>query len=265
MRGARGGVKVAGRPRLEIKVPVFVPAEGVPLLALERLQAATIVADFVRRQAVDREQAAVTLVSRDLFGGRAGRHSAHSGVGRMVTVLWQLGEKARGRFVASPPTLATWSSPVASRTIMVLVRSAPEDVWLMSTRPASVIARPKDHHGHGGTDASGDQRQYAVLYASTAKLERLVIPKRLAWGTLCAALERNQLAVRQDLAAMLNRTGSAPQIRGPRLQPSTVQFGALIANRRAGWAARIACTIIKSRPQPTGYCCIDRGWHSHFD
>ena len=78
----------------------------------------------------------------------------------MVTVLRQLGEKARGRFVASPPTLATWSSPVASRTIMVLVRSAPEDVWLMSTRPASsrnasVIARPSAiHHGHGGTDAS---------------------------------------------------------------------------------------------------------------
>ena len=102
MRGARGGVKVPGRPRLEIKVPVFVPTEGVPLLALERLQAATIVADFVRRQAVDREQAAVTLVSRDLFGGRAGRHSAHSGVGRMVTVLRQLGEKARGRLRPGP-------------------------------------------------------------------------------------------------------------------------------------------------------------------
>ena len=67
------------------------------------------------------------------------------------------------------------------------------------------------------------------------------------------------------LAATLNRTGSAPRIRGSRLQPSTVQFGALIANRRAGWAARIACTIIESRPQPTGYCCIDRGWHSHLD
>src|SRR5262249_12285996 len=62
MYGARGRVEVTGRrPRLEIN-PISVPAEGVAMLALERLQATTILADFVRRQAVDREQAAVTLV-----------------------------------------------------------------------------------------------------------------------------------------------------------------------------------------------------------
>ena len=39
----------------------------------------------------------------------------------------------------------------------------------------------------------------------------------------------------------------------------------LIANRRAGRAARIACTIVESRPQPTGRCRSGLGRNSHFD
>ena len=43
-------------------------AEGVALLALESLEAAAEMADLVRRQAIHREEEAVTLVLRDLRG-----------------------------------------------------------------------------------------------------------------------------------------------------------------------------------------------------
>ena len=44
------------------------PAEGVALLALEVLEARAVVADLVRRQAIHREEKAITLVLRDLRG-----------------------------------------------------------------------------------------------------------------------------------------------------------------------------------------------------
>src|SRR5690242_5300615 len=107
-----------------------------------------MVVDIVRCQAVDREQAAAMPISCMLFGGGAGSHDAYSGIGGMVTVPRQLGEKATRAF--APGTGQHGGGPCW----LMRPRSEPATAAIVDGRTASTLGSLFAAYRQGGLGES---------------------------------------------------------------------------------------------------------------